>query len=66
MGPRNFDLKIAIVGWGRMGKLETGESVEIAMGENGWGKGVRKLKRGQPKGDCVDLEITIMNAGKNG
>ncbi|EME26212.1 uncharacterized protein Gasu_61440 [Galdieria sulphuraria] len=28
-------------------------------------RGVRKLKRGQPKGD-FDLEITIMDAGKNG
>ncbi|EME26249.1 uncharacterized protein Gasu_61060 [Galdieria sulphuraria] len=63
------DLKIAIVGvaWERMGKLEMGESGEIAMGENEWGKGVRKLeKRGQPKGDCVDLKIAIMDARKNG
>ncbi|EME26162.1 uncharacterized protein Gasu_61920 [Galdieria sulphuraria] len=44
-----------------------GKSGEIAMGENEWGKGVRKLeKRGQPKGDCVDLKIAIMDAGKNG
>ncbi|EME26132.1 uncharacterized protein Gasu_62200 [Galdieria sulphuraria] len=69
MGPRNFDLKIAIMGvewermdkmemgeranpkailiwklplWmrGRMGKLEMGESGEIAMGEKWVGKGV--------------------------
>ncbi|EME25793.1 uncharacterized protein Gasu_65470 [Galdieria sulphuraria] len=68
MGPRNFDLKIAImgVGWERMGKLEMGESGELRWVENGWGKGVRKLKRGQPKGDRVDLEIAIMDAGKNG
>ncbi|EME26227.1 uncharacterized protein Gasu_61300 [Galdieria sulphuraria] len=38
MGPRNFDLKIAIMGveWERMDKMEMGERGEIAMGENGW------------------------------
>ncbi|EME26245.1 uncharacterized protein Gasu_61110 [Galdieria sulphuraria] len=64
MGPRNFDLKIAImgVGWERMCKLEMGESGEIAMGKMGGGKGA---KLGQPQGDR-DLKIAIMDAGKNG
>ncbi|EME25838.1 uncharacterized protein Gasu_65020 [Galdieria sulphuraria] len=40
---------------------------EIAMGENGWGKGFEEIgEEGQSKGDCVDLEIAIMDTGKNG
>ncbi|EME25946.1 uncharacterized protein Gasu_63980 [Galdieria sulphuraria] len=35
---------IALWVGGRMGKLKMGESGEIAMGENEWGKGVRKLE----------------------
>ncbi|EME25788.1 uncharacterized protein Gasu_65520, partial [Galdieria sulphuraria] len=50
------------VGWERMGKLEMGESGEIAMGENGWGKGPIWANH---KGDR-DLKLPFWVGGRMG
>ncbi|EME25914.1 uncharacterized protein Gasu_64270 [Galdieria sulphuraria] len=62
------DFKIAIVaGWERMGNWKWERVGKLRWGKMSGKRGVRKLeKRGQPKGDCVDLKIAIWDAGKNG
>ncbi|EME26193.1 uncharacterized protein Gasu_61620 [Galdieria sulphuraria] len=58
------DFKIAIVaGWERMGNWKWERVGKLRWGKMSGEKSARKLKRGQPKGDWVDLKIAIMDAG---
>ncbi|EME26014.1 uncharacterized protein Gasu_63300 [Galdieria sulphuraria] len=61
-------LEIAIVvGWGRMGNWKWERVGKLQWGKMSGERGARKLeKRGQSKGDCVDLKIAIMDTGKIG